>query len=103
MSFPLQYLCITHVCKYIYFWFLYLVSEQGSWHAEDMSKATNMEILKSKEGSVRMSYQILTTSNYTGWLFKMKVYMQEHGIWEAIKPKNTKEMIEDKTDISRDP
>lgn len=50
-----------------------------------------------------MSYPILTKSNYTGWLLKMKVDMQGHGIWEAIEPKNTKEMIEDKTYISRDP
>lgn len=34
MSFPLQYPCITHVYKYICFLFLYLVSEQASWHAK---------------------------------------------------------------------
>lgn len=31
-------------------------------------------------------------------VIKLKVFMQAHGIWEAIEPKNPKETLEEKTD-----
>lgn len=41
---------------------------------------------------------MLTKSNYTAWSVKMKVFMQAHGIWEAIAPKDPKAVIEEKKD-----
>lgn len=61
-------------------------------------KAEMMEEAKSKDGSVGLSYPMLTKSNYTAWSLKMRVYMQAHGIWEAVEPKNTKDAIDEKMD-----
>lgn len=91
----LQYIC---VCEYICFGFFIWYQSVVHCMAKYMPKAMEMETLKSKEGSVGLSYPMLTKSNYTAWSLKMKVYMQAHGIWEAIEPKNTKDAIEDKTD-----
>ena len=44
-----------------------------------------MEITKTKEGSVGLSYPILTKSNYTTWSLKMKVFMKAQGVWSAIE------------------
>ena len=41
---------------------------------------------------------MLTKSNYTAWAFKMRVFMQAHGVWEAIEPKDPKSTTEEKTD-----
>lgn len=44
---------------------------------------------------------MLTKINYTAWALKMKVFMQAHGVWEAIEPKETKDekgTVEDKVD-----
>ncbi|KAL8097180.1 hypothetical protein AgCh_030333 [Apium graveolens] len=62
-----------------------------------MPKTSTMETVKSKDGSVGLTYPMLTKSNYTAWALKMKVYMQAHGIWVAVEPINTKEPIEVKT------
>lgn len=59
---------------------------------------TTMEMQKSKENSVGLTYPMLTKSNYTAWSLKMKVYMKAHGIWVAIEPTDPKATIEDKTD-----
>ena len=50
-------------------------------------KYTNvtMEIIKTKEGSVGLSYPMLTKSNYTTWSLKMKVFMKAQGVWGAIE------------------
>ncbi|XP_074326762.1 uncharacterized protein LOC141664707 [Apium graveolens] len=57
-----------------------------------------METVKSKENLVGLNYPILTKTNYTAWSMKMKVFMQAHGVWEAVEPANEKDKIEEKTD-----
>lgn len=60
-----------------------------------------METGKNKEGSIGLSYPMLTKTNYTAWAMKMKVFMQAHGVWEAIEPKEPKDpkaAIEEKID-----
>ncbi|XP_074328275.1 uncharacterized protein LOC141666180 [Apium graveolens] len=44
-----------------------------------------MEITKTKESSVCLSYPILKKSNYTIWSLKMKVFMKAQGVWGAIE------------------
>lgn len=61
-------------------------------------QTATMDMMKSKEGSVGLSYPMLTKSNYTAWSLKMRVYMQAHGIWEAIEPTKEKPTVEEKTD-----
>ncbi|XP_074363324.1 uncharacterized protein LOC141703782 [Apium graveolens] len=53
---------------------------------------------KNKDGAVSLSYPMLTRANYTAWALKMKVYMQAHGVWDAIVPKDPKTVVEDKVD-----
>ncbi|XP_074341887.1 uncharacterized protein LOC141679283 [Apium graveolens] len=53
---------------------------------------------KPKESSFGLSYPLLTKTNYTAWAMKMKVFMQAHGVWEAIEPKDPKGTVEDKID-----
>ncbi|KAL8107456.1 hypothetical protein AgCh_024022 [Apium graveolens] len=78
----------------------YSSSDGGSSASQPMymPKTSTMETVKSKDGSVGLTYPMLTKSNYTAWALKMKVYMQTHGIWVAVEPINTKELIEVKTD-----
>lgn len=57
-----------------------------------------MESTKAKEGSVGLSYPMLTKTNYTVWAIKMKVFMQAHGVWEAIEAKDPKAAVEEKMD-----
>lgn len=40
---------------------------------------------------------MLNRENYTVWALKMKVFMQAHGVWKAIEPKDPKAAIEDRT------
>lgn len=56
-----------------------------------------METGKNKESKFDLSYLMLTRGNNTVWALKMKVYMQAHGIWEAVTPKDPKAAIEEKT------
>lgn len=63
-----------------------------------MSKPAAMETLKSKDGSVGISYPMLTKTNYAAWSLKMKVYMHAQGIWEAVEPKSNKDTVDKKTD-----
>ncbi|XP_074363992.1 uncharacterized protein LOC141704701 [Apium graveolens] len=51
-----------------------------------------MEMGKNKDGMISLNYPMLTRANYTAWAMKMKVYMQAHGVWDAISPKNPKSM-----------
>lgn len=57
-----------------------------------------MDTNKNKEGAFGLSYPMLTKTNYTTWAMKMKVFMQAHGVWEAIEPKDGKAVVEEKTD-----
>ncbi|XP_074336389.1 uncharacterized protein LOC141673536 [Apium graveolens] len=59
---------------------------------------TTSEPNKSKENAVGLNYPMLTKTNYAAWSMKMKVFMQTHGVWEAIEPKNSKETLEEKID-----
>lgn len=56
------------------------------------------EAKNNKEGTVTLSYPMLTKSNYTVCLIKMTVFMQAHGIWEAVEPADHKAKIDDKKD-----
>ena len=61
-----------------------------------------MDANKGKEGTYGLSYPMLTKANYTVWAVKMKVFMQAHGVWEAIEHKDPKAdpkaVIEEKMD-----
>ncbi|XP_074378345.1 uncharacterized protein LOC141719880 [Apium graveolens] len=57
-----------------------------------------METIKGKDGSVGLNYPMLTKTNYTAWSLKMKVYMEAHGIWEAVELKNEKVKVDEKMD-----
>lgn len=57
-----------------------------------------MEKNKAKEGTFGLSYPMLTKTNYTVWAIKMKVFMEAHGVWEAVEPKDPKAAIDDKMD-----
>lgn len=57
-----------------------------------------MEGNKSKDGTVALSYPMLSKSNYTAWSLKMKVNMQAHGIWEAVELADPKVAAGEKKD-----
>lgn len=57
-----------------------------------------MEATKTKESAFGLSYPLLTKTNYTAWSMRMKDFMQAHGVWEAIEPKDPKAVVEDKMD-----
>lgn len=57
-----------------------------------------METSKIKEGGVSLNYPMLARSNYTAWSLKMKVFMQAHGVWEAVEPKDPGTTVEEKID-----
>lgn len=61
-------------------------------------KQTTMEPSKTKENSVSLNYPMLTKTNYTAWSLKMKVFMQAHGVWIAIEPKDATTVVEERTD-----
>lgn len=63
-----------------------------------MPRVSIMDTEKNKEGTVGLNYPMLTRGNYTVWALKMKVYMQAHGIWEAVTPKDTKVAIKEEKD-----
>lgn len=63
-----------------------------------MPKPTKMEPNKTKENSVGLNYPMLTKTNYATWSIKLKVFMQAHGVWEAIEPKDPKATLDEKTD-----
>lgn len=53
---------------------------------------------KNKDGTISMNYPMLTKGNYMVWAMKMRVYMQAHGVWDAIESKGSKTAVEDKVD-----
>ena len=55
-----------------------------------------METSKAKEGSVGLSYPMLTRSNYTAWSLKMKVFMKAQGVWGAIEQKDPKAAVDER-------
>lgn len=57
-----------------------------------------MEEAKSRDGTVALTYPMLTKSNYTAWSMKMRAFMQAHGIWEAIEPIDPKSKVDEKKD-----
>lgn len=57
-----------------------------------------MKTSKIKEGGVGLNYPMLARSNYAGWAMKMKVFMQAHAVWDAIEPKDPKDVLEERTD-----
>lgn len=64
-----------------------------------MPRATaTMDQGKNKDVAVGLSYPMLTRTNYTTLALKMKVYMQAHGVWEAVVPKDPKAVVADKVD-----
>ena len=68
----------------------------------EMETGQNKESLtttnRTKEGSMGLSYPMLTKTNYTAWALKMRVFMQAHGVWEAIEPTSPETSIEEKMD-----
>ncbi|KAL8116733.1 hypothetical protein AgCh_023038 [Apium graveolens] len=65
-------------------------SQKNLFMPKYMPKAQSMETGKNKDEMISLNYPILTRANYTAWAMKMKVYMQAHGVWDAISPKNPK-------------
>lgn len=66
-----------------------------------MPRPTNqnkMEPSIPKESSIGLNYPMLTKTNYAAWSLKLKVFMQAHGIREAIEPKDPKATLDEKTD-----
>ncbi|XP_074374550.1 uncharacterized protein LOC141714932 [Apium graveolens] len=57
-----------------------------------------METSRGKEGAFGLSYPMFTKTNYATWSVKMKVFMQTHGVWEAIDPKDPESALEEKVD-----
>lgn len=57
-----------------------------------------MDTVKAKESTLSLSYPKLTKVNYTAWSLKIRVFMQEHGIWDAIESKDPKTTIDMKVD-----
>lgn len=86
--------CVTCIIYFsFYIWYQSLMHGVPKY----MPKTHMMELIKSKEGSVGLSYPMLTRSNYTAWSLNMRVFMQAHEIWGAVVPTDTKVMIEEKT------
>lgn len=59
------------------------------------------EASKNKDGQIGLTFPMLTKTNYTAWAMKMRVFMQAHGVWEAVEqkdPKDPKVTVEDKMD-----
>lgn len=65
-----------------------------------MPRGTTMEAGNGKvrEGGVGLNYPMLTRENYTAWAIKMKVFMQAHGVWQAIEPKDPKGNVDETVD-----
>ncbi|KAK1361327.1 hypothetical protein POM88_045801 [Heracleum sosnowskyi] len=57
-----------------------------------------MDVNKFKGGSVGLSYPTLTRENYTVWSMKMRVFMQAHGVWEAVEPSDPEVVVAGKVD-----
>ncbi|XP_074356784.1 uncharacterized protein LOC141696557 [Apium graveolens] len=57
-----------------------------------------MENNKTKDVMIGLSYSMLNRGNYTTWALKMKVYMQAHGVWDAIDNESSKEVVEERID-----
>lgn len=60
-------------------------------------ESSKPEISKTKDG-VGLSYLMLARSNYTVWAIKMRVFMQAHGVWDAIDPKDSNSKVDERKD-----
>lgn len=60
-------------------------------------ESSKTEIRKTKDG-VGLSYPMLAMSNYTAWALKMREFMQTHGVWDAVEPKDPNAKIEEIVD-----
>lgn len=60
--------------------------------------STTTDTGKSKDSAISPIYPILTRGNYTLWVMNMRVNIQAHGIWEAIEPKGSKVIVEEKVE-----
>lgn len=67
------------------------------WYQSLQSTSMSIDVSKGKE-SFGLSYPLLTKTNYTAWSLKMKIFMQAHGVWDAIEPKDPKAAVEEKVD-----
>ncbi|KAL8091057.1 hypothetical protein AgCh_040237 [Apium graveolens] len=63
-----------------------------------MLKMAAMDSEKNKDGVVSLRYPMLTRENYTAWAMKMRVYIQAHGVWNAIESKDPKGSSDDRVD-----
>ncbi|KAL8119266.1 hypothetical protein AgCh_016693 [Apium graveolens] len=65
-----------------------------------MSKAQTIEMRRIKEGTISLSYHMLTQENHKAWAMKMKVYMQAHGVVDVVSSKDPKIiMVDDKRKV----
>lgn len=62
-----------------------------------MSKLA-MDVGKSKSGTMGLSYPMLSKTNYTTWSMKMRVFMQAHGVWDAVESSDPKMVLDERTD-----
>lgn len=63
-----------------------------------MPKMTTAENSKAKSGSFGLNYPMLTKENYTAWAMKMSVFIQAHGVWDAVEPSDPKAVIDERAD-----
>lgn len=57
-----------------------------------------MDVNKLKGGSVGLSYLTLIRENYATWSIKMRVFMEAHGLWQAVEPNDPNATVEAQTD-----
>lgn len=63
-----------------------------------MPKKVTVETSKTKYGAIGLSYPMLNRGNYTAWSLKMRMYIQAHGVWDAVESTNPKTVVEERTD-----
>lgn len=51
-----------------------------------------------KDGQITLHYPMLSRTNYGAWAIKMKVFMQAHGVWEAVEPRTANTVVDTKKD-----
>ena len=51
-----------------------------------------------KDSQFTLQYTMLSRTNYGAWAIKMKVFMQAHGVWEAVEPRTANTVVDTKKD-----
>ncbi|KAL7591267.1 uncharacterized protein LOC111904268 [Lactuca sativa] len=51
-----------------------------------------------KESMITLHYPMLSRSNYSAWVIKMRVFMQSQGVWDAVKARTSNTIVEVKKD-----